>query len=105
MMTLQLLVTSTFMEKPSKIKVLENWTHFVKRLVHQTWSTNILINLKIIDFNTGKQRSFTSIDKGNRHKQLARVVPRKRCTEKMQKIYRRTLMPKFSLIKVAKQLY
>ena len=105
MMTLQLLVTSTFMEKPSKIKVLENWTHFVKRLIHQTWSTNILINLKIIDFNTGKQRSFTSIDKGNRHKQLARAVPRKRCTEKMQKIYRRTLMPKFNLIKAAKQLY
>ena len=38
-------------------------------------------------------------------KQLARGVLRKRCSENMQQIYRRTSMPKCVFNKVAKQLY
>ena len=35
--------------KPCKIKVLKNWIPFVKLLVYQTWSTNILATSKTID--------------------------------------------------------
>ena len=38
-------------------------------------------------------------------KQLSRGVPRKKCSENMQQIDRRTLMPKCGFKKVAKQLY
>ena len=38
-------------------------------------------------------------------KQPPRGVPRKRCSENMQQIYRRTPMPKCDFNKVAKQLY
>ena len=38
-------------------------------------------------------------------KQPPRGVPPKRCSEKMQQIYRRTPMPKYDFNKVAKQLY
>ena len=38
-------------------------------------------------------------------KQPPRGVPRKRCFENMQQMYRRTPMPKCSFNKVAKQLY
>ena len=38
-------------------------------------------------------------------KQPARGDLRKKCSENMQQIYRRTPMPKFGFIKVAKQLY
>ena len=38
-------------------------------------------------------------------KQPSRCVPRKRCSENMQQIYRRTPMPKCDFNKVAKQLY
>ena len=38
-------------------------------------------------------------------KQLPRGVPRKRCLENMQQIYRRTPMPKYDYSKVALQLY
>ena len=38
-------------------------------------------------------------------KQLPRGVPRKRCSENMQQIYRRTPMPKCSFNKIAKQLF
>ena len=38
-------------------------------------------------------------------KQPPRGVPRKRCSENMQRIYRRTLMPKCDFNKVALQLY
>ena len=37
-------------------------------------------------------------------KQLSRSVPRKRCSENMQEIYRRTLMPKCDFQKVIKLL-
>ena len=39
------------------------------------------------------------------HKQWFRGVLKKRCSEKMQQIYRRTPMPKCDFNKVAKQLY
>ena len=38
-------------------------------------------------------------------KQPPRGVPRKRCSENMQQIYRRTPMPKSDFNKVALQLY
>ena len=38
-------------------------------------------------------------------KQLSRGVPKKRCSENMQQIYRRTPMPKCDINKVALQLY
>ena len=38
-------------------------------------------------------------------KQPARGVPRERCSENMQQIYRRTPMPKCDFNKVALQLY
>ena len=38
-------------------------------------------------------------------KQPSRGVPRKRCFENMQYVYRRTRMPKCDFNKVAKQLY
>ena len=41
----------------------------------------------------------------NKQKQPPRGVPRKRCSENMQQIYRRTLMPKCDFNKVALQLY
>ena len=37
-------------------------------------------------------------------KQSPRGVPRKRCSENMQQIYRRTPIPKFDFNKIAKQL-
>ena len=36
-----------------------------------------------------------------RQKQTSRIVFRKRCSENMQQVYRRTLMPKFDFNKVA----
>ena len=39
------------------------------------------------------------------YKQPIRVVPRKRCSENIQQIYRRTPMPKCDFNKVALQLY
>ena len=39
------------------------------------------------------------------HKHPLRGVPRKRCSENMQQIYRRAPMPKCNFNKVAKQLY
>ena len=41
----------------------------------------------------------------NLQKQLTRGVLRKRCSENMQLIYRRTPMPKCDFNKVAKKLY
>ena len=41
----------------------------------------------------------------NIQKQPPRGVPRKKCSENMQQIYRRTPMPKCDFNKVAKQLY
>ena len=38
-------------------------------------------------------------------KQPSRVVPRKKCSENMQQIYRRTPIPKYDFNKDAKQLY
>ena len=38
-------------------------------------------------------------------KQPSRAVPRKRCSENMQQIYRRTPMPKWDFKKVAQKLY
>ena len=38
-------------------------------------------------------------------KQPSRVVDRKRCSENMQQIYRRTPMPKFNFNEFAKELY
>ena len=38
-------------------------------------------------------------------KQLSRCVHKKRCSENMQKVFRRTPMPNFNFNKVAKQLY
>ena len=46
---------------------------------------------------------FAAIRK-NRQKQSPRGVPRKRCSENMQQIYRRTPMSKYDFNKVAKQL-
>ena len=41
----------------------------------------------------------------NKQKQPRRGVPRNRCSENMQQIYRRTPMPKCNFNKVALQLY
>ena len=41
----------------------------------------------------------------NVEKQPPRDVRRKRCSENMQQIYRRTPMPKYDFNKAAKQLY
>ena len=49
--------------------------------------------------------SYTEYDSIDQQKQPSRGVPRKRCSENMQQIYRRTTMPKCDFNKVAKQLY
>ena len=41
----------------------------------------------------------------NYQKQPSKGIPKKRCSENMQQIYRRTPMPKYDLNKVALQLY
>ena len=38
-------------------------------------------------------------------KKVGKGVPRKRCSENMQQIYRRTPMPKYDFDKVALQVY
>ena len=53
----------------------------------------------------GKRSLNISVFSLNKQKQSLRGVPRKRCSENMQQIYRRTPMPKCDFNKVALQLY
>ena len=72
---------------------------------------NIKRLLSRLRFATSSLRQFrrSNLEKGMRYfsaqKQPPRGVPRKKCSEIMQQIYRRTPMPKCDFNKVAKQLY
>ena len=57
------------------------------------------------NFITASRRSQQTSKMDSIQKQPPRGVPRKRCSENMQQIYRRTPMPKCDFNKVTKQLY
>ena len=60
----------------------------------------IKIEIKVL-----KSPSKMSIQQPHCQKQPSRGVPRKRCSENMQRIYRRTPMPKCDFNKVALQIF
>ena len=55
--------------------------------------------------NSKKILAFGTFDLCKWQKQPPRDVPKKRCSENMEQIYRRTPMPKCDFDKVSKQLY
>ena len=81
--------------------------------IQQQQFTNIITALTELTENlekthypqTNPQYQPTILSESQQQKQLHRGVPRKRCSENMQQIYRRTPMPKCDFNKVALQLY
>ena len=54
---------------------------------------------------TSRKLAFQLSKKFNIQKQVSRGVLSKRCPENMQQVYNKTLMPKWDINKVGKQLY
>ena len=67
-------------------------------------SYNFLKGCRCIVTESGS-KSFSRGRRWKLQKQPSRGVPRKKCSENVQQIYRRTLMPKCDFNKVAKQLH
>ena len=64
----------------------------------------VLLNKKSFIYCDPKQKYLVVVYK-HEQKQRSKGVLRKRCSENMQEIYRRTTMLKCDFIKFAKQLY
>ena len=67
-----------------------------------TFLLDLFRNNKLQKFDV---KALKSHYREEQQKHLSRAILKKRCSENMQQIYRRTLMPKSNFNKVGRQLY